>query len=127
MGDGLGQGTDELNGGHNTYWSRAQPKDYGYILNNGDVKGKWKDFRVDAENEERMTFEERTKLIKGESNTVNINYDQFVIQEDLKNIDQHVGIVTKPMTEQWNFKFDKRIVVKIDDDYVDSMPYGFQK
>jgi hypothetical protein len=48
-----------------------------------------------------------------------------VIQKDLKNIDQHVGIITKPMTKQWNFKFDKRIVVKIDDDYVDSIPYGF--
>ena len=80
LGDGLGQWTDELNGGHITYWNCAQPKDYGYILNNGDVKGKCKGFRVNAETEEKMTFEERTKLIEGESNTVNINYELVVLQ-----------------------------------------------
>jgi hypothetical protein len=37
----------------NTYWNCAQPKDYGYILNNGDVKGKCKGFRVNAETEEK--------------------------------------------------------------------------
>ena len=125
LGDSLGQWTDELNGGHITYWNCAQPKDYGYILDNGDVKGKCKGFRVSAETEEKMTFEERTKLIKGQTNTVNINYDQFVIQKDLQNIDWHAGVITKSMTKQWNFKFDKRIVVQIDDDYVDSLPYGF--
>jgi len=86
-------------------------------LDNGDVKGKCKEFRVNAETEEKMTFEERTKLIKGEVNSVNINYNQFVIK--------NAEIFTKHMVKSWNFKFDKRIVVGVDNDYVDSLPYGF--
>jgi len=117
LGDSLGQWTDELNGGHITYWNCAQPKDYGYILNNGDVKGKCKGFRVNAETEEKMTFEERTRLINGEVNSVNINYNQFVIK--------NTEIFTKQMIKQWNFKFDKRIVVRVDENHIDSVPYGF--
>jgi hypothetical protein len=118
LGDSLGQWTDELNGDHITYWNCAQPKDYGYILNSGEIKGKCKGFRVNAETESKMTFEDRTKLINGQVNSVNINYDQFVIK--------NTEIFTKHMVKQWNFKFDKRIVCKIDDDYIDSVPYGFQ-
>jgi len=81
LGDSLGQWTDELNGGRITYWNCANPKDYGCVLDNGDVKGKCKGFRVNAETEEKMTFEERTKLINGELNSVNINYNQFVIKK----------------------------------------------
>ena len=117
LGDSLGQWTDELNGNNITYWNCAQPKDYGYILNNGEIKGKCKGFRVNAETEAKMTFEERTKLINGQVNSVNINYDQFMIK--------NTEIFTKHMVKQWNFKFDKRIVVKFNDDYIDSIPYGF--
>jgi hypothetical protein len=117
LGDSLGQWTDELNGSNITYWNCAQPKDYGYISDNGDVKGKCKGFRVNAETEEKMTFEERTRLINGEVNSVNNNYNQFVIK--------NTEIFTKQMVKQWNFKFDKRIVVRVDEDNVDSIPYGF--
>jgi len=97
LGDSLGQWTDELNGGRITYRNCANPKDYGYILDNGDVEGKCKGFRVNAE--EKMTFEERTKLINGKVNSVNINYIQFVIK--------NTEIFTKHMVKSWNFKFDK--------------------
>jgi len=69
-----------LNGRRITYWNCANPKNYGCVLDNGDVKGKCKGFRVNAEAKEKMTFEERTKLINGEVNSVNINSDQFVIK-----------------------------------------------
>jgi hypothetical protein len=117
LGDSLGQWTDELEGHHITYWNCAQPKDYGYILDNGDVKGKCKGFRVTAETEEKMTFEERTRLINREVNTVNIKYNQF----EIKNR----KIFTEDRVKQWSFKFDKRIVVRVDDDLVDTLPYGF--
>ena len=71
-GDGLGEWTDELGGNHMDYWCCAQTKDYGYILNNGKQAGKVKGFRVNAEAEQKMTNEERVKLIKGAINHVTL-------------------------------------------------------
>jgi len=47
-----------------------------YVLENNDVKGKCKGFRNNAETEEKVTFEERTKLINGKVSSVNINIFQ---------------------------------------------------
>lgn len=117
LGDSLGKWTDELNGRKITYWNCAQPKDYGYILDDGEVKGKCKGFRVNAETEEKMTFEERTRLINRQVNSVNINYSQFVIK--------NTEIFTKQMVKQWSFKFDKRIIKTISENEIDTFPYGF--
>ena len=90
---------DELEGNHMDYWCCAQAKDYGYILNNGKQSGKVKGFKVNAEAEQKMTNEERIKLIRGAINHVNINYNRFDIM--------HCEIVTKQMVKHWAFKFDK--------------------
>ena len=65
IGDGLGEWTDELGRNHMEFWCCAQAKDYGYILNNGKHAGKVKGFKVNAESEQKMTNEQRVKLIKG--------------------------------------------------------------
>ena len=102
IGDGLGEWTDELGGASMDLWCCAQAKDYGYILDNGKHAGKVKGFKVNAETEEKMTNEQRVKLIKGAINTVDINYNRF----DIKNCE----IITKHMAKQWAFKYDKRMI-----------------
>ena len=85
LGDVLGLWTDELEGKSIDYWCCAQAKDYGYIDNDGKCTGKVKGFRKNAETEEKMTFDSKTKLTMqsidyytGETNVipekVNINY-----------------------------------------------------
>jgi len=101
IGDGLGEWTDELGGASMDFWCCAQAKDYGYIQNNGKHVGKVKGFKVNAETEEKMTNEQRVKLIKGAINTVDINYNRF----DIKNRE----IFTKHMPKQWSlWTFCKR-------------------
>jgi len=84
------------------FWCSAQAKNYGYILNNGKQAGKFKGFKVNAETEEKMTNEQRVRLIKGAVNNVDINYNRF----DITNCE----IFTKHMMKQWAFKFDKRMI-----------------
>jgi hypothetical protein len=117
IGDSLGEWTDELNGKYMEFWCCAQAKDYGYILDNGKQAGKVKGFRVNAETEEKMTNEQRIKLIKGAIDNVNVNYNQFVI----KNCE----IFTKHMVKQWGFKFDKRMIRHVSENEIDTIPYGF--
>ena len=117
IGDSLGEWTDELHGNHIDFWCCAQPKDYGYITSNNKQCGKVKGFRVNNETENKMTIEARKDLIKGVINTVDINYNMFVIK-------QH-QIHTQVMTKQWAFKFDKRRIVKVSENEIDTVPFGY--
>ena len=117
IGDSLGEWTDELNGKYIEMWACAQSKDYGYIMNDGQYKGRVKGFRVTGETEEKMTHQARVDLIKGAINGVDINYNQFTIKNS--------QIFTKQMLKQWAFKFDKRRIVRVSDDEIYTLPYGF--
>ena len=117
IGDSLGEWTDELKGKYIEYWACAQSKDYGYILSDGECKGKLKGFRVTAETEEKVTHQSRVGLIKGCIGNVDITYDQFTIKNS--------QIYTKHMIKQWSFQFDKRRVVRVSDDDIYTLPYGF--
>ena len=95
VGDGLGDWTDESENNHMEFWCAAQAKDYGYLLNNGNSKGKVKGFKVTGETEEKMTNEQRIKLIKGAIDPVDVNYDQFKIENCTiftKKHDKTVGV-----------------------------------
>jgi hypothetical protein len=117
LGDSLGEWTDELKGKHMDFWCCAQAKDYGYIQNDGKQIGKVKGFRVNADSEEKMTNEERINLIKGVVNTIDVNYNNFIIK--------NCQIFTKHMVKQWAFKFDKRRIIKLSENEIDTLPYGY--
>jgi hypothetical protein len=117
IGDSLGEWTDELGGKYIEYWACAQSKDYGYILNDGECTGKVKGFRVTAETEEKMTHQARVDLIKGCIGNIDIAGGQFIIK--------NMQIYTKQMIKQWSFQFDKRRIVRVNDNEIYTLPYGF--
>ena len=109
--------TDELRGNNMKYWCCTQAKDYGYLLDNDKSVGKVKGFRCNAETEEKMTNEQRIKLIKGAVDPVDINYELFARK--------HCEIFTQPIIKTWGFKFDKRMIRITSDDEIDTLPYGY--
>ena len=117
IGDSLGEWTNELGDKYIEFWACAQAKDYGYITNDEKYVGKVKGFRVTAETEDKMNHQTRIDLITGSINNIDINYSQF----DISNS----KIYTKDMVKQWSFQFDKRRIIKISDDEIDTIPYGF--
>jgi len=108
---------NELGDNYMDFWCCAQAKDYGYILNNGKQAGKVKGFRVTAETQNKMTNEQRIRLIKGAIDHVDINYNQFII----KNCE----IITKSMVKQWAFKFDKRMIINLSENLIDTVPNSY--
>ena len=117
VGDSLGEWTNELGDNYIEFWACAQSKDYGYIKSDGKYVGKVKGFRVTAETEEKMNHQARINLIKGSINNVDIKYSQF-------NIDNS-KIFTKDIIKQWSFQFDKRRIIILSDDEIDTVPYGY--
>ena len=117
IGDSLGEWTDELKGKHIEFWACAQSKDYGYLLDDGSYKGKVKGFRVTAETEEKMNHQSRVNLIKRTIDNVDIKYNQFNIKNS--------QIFTKSMIKQWNFQFNKRRIIMVNQDEIDTLPYGY--
>jgi len=64
-----------------------------------------------------MKNEQRKQLIKRAVNHIDINNDQFGIN--------NCEIITKQLVKQWAFKFDKRIIKQISEDEIDTLPYGY--
>ena len=117
IGDSLGEWTDELNGKYIEFWACAQSKDYGYITNDGNYTGKVKGFRVTAETEDKMNHQARVDLIKGSISSVDITFNQFTIKNS--------QIFTKQLLKQWGFQFNKRRIVRVSNDEIYTLPYGF--
>ena len=116
-GDSLGEWSDELGSNYMEFWACAQSKDYGYIKSDGTYVGKVKGFRVTAETEAKMNHQARVDLIKGSIGNVDINYTQFTIKNS--------QIFTKDLVKQWGFQFDKRKIIRINDEEIETVPYGF--
>ena len=117
IGDSLGEWTDELDGKHIDFWACAQSKDYGYIKSDGKYVGKVKGFRVTAETEDKMNHQARIDLIKGSVINVGINYSQFTIK-----ISQ---IFTRDLIKKWGFQFDKRRIIKVGENEIDTVHMDF--
>ncbi|GFU15688.1 DNA_pol_B_2 domain-containing protein [Trichonephila clavipes] len=64
----LGEWTDELEKDqYIQHWISPASKDYAYRLNNGKVKDEVKGFKMSYESETKLNFEERMKIITGET------------------------------------------------------------
>jgi len=64
-----------------------------------------------------MTHEARINLIKGLIHNEDIHYTQFNISNS--------KIFTRDLNKQWGFQFDKRRIMKISDNEIDTVPYGY--
>jgi hypothetical protein len=123
LGTSLGQFTDECDGGYMKYFAGMAPKDYGYDLfdkynNPKEFKSKVKGFRFDAEFEGKMSKENRENLIKRVTSHIVKNQTKFHLT------DNH-DIIVSEEEKIWSFSFDKRAIKKVQEDWIDSFPFGY--
>ena len=121
LGDSLGEWTNEL--AKDVVIDQlfiAGPKDYGFDLSNGTSIGKVKGFRSNADAESNLTNSNRKLLITSKPGTVGVDvvYDQFRIKP-------HGGINTITTSKCWTFNYDKRVIVRLENGDVDTLPYGW--
>ena len=64
-----------------------------------------------------MNHQARVDLIKGSISSVDITFNQFTIKNS--------QIFTKQLLKQWGFQFNKRRIVRVSNDEIYTLPYGF--
>ena len=64
-----------------------------------------------------MNFQSRIDLISGAIHNIDVHYSQFTIKNS--------HIYTQQLVKNWSFQFDKRRIIKISDDEIDSVPFGY--
>ena len=116
----LGEWTNELGQKHITCFSSNGPKSYGYVLNDGKEICKIKGFRLHHKNSKALNFESISKLVKNEIETVKI-IENNVITRNTKTKE----IVNKTLAKVFQFEYNKRVVKKINNDHIDTLPYGW--
>ena len=116
----LGDWTDELGGNHIIDWVSTGPKSYDYIDNNLKEVCKIKGFYLNYENSQLINFKLMDKMVKKECKGVTI-IDENKITRDSKT----KNIVNKYQEKFFSFDYDKRVINKINNEHIDTLPYGY--
>jgi hypothetical protein len=115
------------------------PKDYGFILSNGEYVGKTKGLRVNAEFEALSTFESRVKLVRGEESKIAFSHQKkFSLLGP--RAEHRNGIVVEQIEKEWGPEFNKRVACceewepefnarvtgcEKSANFIDTYPFGF--
>src|SRR6266853_2534467 len=111
----LGELSDELKGRYILLFLGMASKDYDYIDNEGKASGKIKGFKANSETEFKLSMNHKIQVLKGEVDSVIINYTQLKIDGNTSTI------VTREQTKEYTFGYNKRQIIE----NYDTVPYGF--
>ena len=121
VGDFLGDLTDELDGKHIVEFVSAGPKNYAYLLNDGDTQCKVKGFTLNHQNAKTINF--RTMCLEVflwhfHSNTLGTKLENSrQICRDPKN----QKVYNRRQLKSYSVVWDKRRVLA----NMDTVPYGY--
>jgi len=123
LGKNLGDLTDEIISKHNakhiTTFVSAGPKDYSMKLDTGKMINCCKGFRLNAEVEKKLTLDNKIKIITEKD----AGYET-ICYTPLK-INNRGNIRTVSQDRTYDFSFDKRIIHKVNDNLIKSLPHGY--
>jgi hypothetical protein len=118
-GDNLGQFKDELEGKKMIdYFVATAPKSYGYKTEDGKKKFKIKGFTLNYEN---------AKILNYDSMIASIDGKEVVLKNDhyIKRNTKTKEIESVKNEKIFRFCYDKRAIVKVSEDHIDTLPYGY--
>ncbi len=109
-----------IGGNHIIDWVSTGPKSYDYIDNNLKEVCKIKGFYLNYENSQFINFKLMDKMVKKECKGVTIIDENKITRESKTK-----NIVNKYQEKFFSFDYDKRIINKINDEHIDTLPYGY--
>ena len=123
LGDFLGDLTDELKGRHIVEFVSAGPKNYSYLLNDGDSCCKVKGFTLNHQNAQRINFSTMCSEVflwyfHGVSSGASLENPRKICRDPKKQI-----IFNRVENKNYSLVYDKRRMV----DNFDTLPYGYAK
>ena len=116
-GDMLSDMTDELSGKGITNFVSTGPKSYSFKYGDNDEKSAIKGFTLNHENDSLLNHDSLSKIVKKQIREITIINKSKITQKNQE-------IVNKYCEKVFKFGYDKRVIRQINENCIDTIPYG---
>ena len=116
-GDMLGDMTNEILGKGITNFISAGPKSYSFKYGDNDQKSAIKGFTLNHENNNLLNHNSLNKIVKEIREIMIVNENKITWKDR--------EIVNKYCEKVFKFGYDKRVIKQINEDHIDTLPYGY--
>ena len=116
-GDMLCDMTDELSGKGITNVVSTGPKSYSFKYGNNEEKSAIKGFTLNHENSSILNHDSMSKIVKKQIRELTVVNENKITRKNRE-------IVNKYCEKVFKFGYDKRVIKKINEDHIDTLPRG---
>ena len=117
-GDMLGDMTDEISGKGISSFVSTGPKSYSFKYGNDEQKSAIKGFTLNHENSNLLNHDSLSKIVRKEIREITIVNENKITRKNREIVNEYCEKVFK-------FGYDKRVIRQINEDHVDTLPYGY--
>ena len=117
-GDMLGDMTDELSGKAITNFISTGPKSYSFKYGSNDEKSAIKGFTLNHENSSILNHDSMRKIVKKQIRELTIIKENKITRKNQE-------IVNKYCEKVFKFGYDKRVIRRVNENHIDTLPYGY--
>ena len=117
-GDMLGDMTDELSGKGITSFVSTGPKSYSFKYGDDDEKSAIKGFTLNHENSTILNHNSMSKIVRKQIRELTIVNENKITRKNQEIVNEYREKVFK-------FGYDKRVIRQINEDHIDTLPYGY--
>ena len=117
-GDMLGDMTDELSGKEITNFVSTRPKSYSFKYGDNNEKSAIKGFTLNYENSSILNYNSMSKIVKKQIRELTIINENKITRKNREIVNEYCEKVFK-------FGYDKRVIKRVDENHIDTLPYGY--
>ena len=117
-GDMLGDMTGEISGKGISSFVSTGPKSYSFKYGNDEQKSAIKGFTLNHENSNLLNHDSLSKIVRKEIREITIINENKITRKNREIVNEYCEKVFK-------FGYDKRVIRQINEDHVDTLPYGY--
>ena len=117
-GDMLGDMTDEISGEGINSFASTGPKSYSFKYGDNEQKSAIKVFTLNHENNNLLNHDSLSKIVRNQIREITIVNENKIKRKNREIVNEYCEKVFK-------FSYDKRVIKKINEDHVDTSPYGY--
>ena len=117
-GDMLGDMTDELSDKAISSFVSTGPKSYSFKFGDDEQKSAIKGFTLNHENSSILNHDSMRKIVKKQIRELTIINENKITRKNREIVNEYCEKVFK-------FGYDKRVIKQVDENYIDTLPYGY--
>ena len=117
-GNMLGDMTNEISGKGISSFASTGPKSYSFKYGDNEQKSGIKGFTLNHENNNLLNHDSLSKIVKKQIREITIVNENKITRKNRE-------IVNKYCEKVFKFGYDKRIIKQINEDHIDTLPYGY--